>query len=99
MRVCSSRLSGVAGGVDQRAELLVGAPAAVEDALASLLVEPAAMPRGGGSSAGSTPRSSTAGDGATDALRLRAAATYVRRVYHPFLIREPALVRGEDDGG
>lgn len=47
----------------------VSVAAAVEDALASLLVE-----------------------GALDApLRARAALTWVRRLYHPFLIRQPAL--------
>lgn len=54
--------------VEHKIETLVAAPAAVEEALASLIV-----------------------DHQDRALQYRALLTYVKRVYHPFLLREPQV--------
>lgn len=51
--------------IEARMNMLVEAPAAVEDALASLLDDPDAT------------------------VRQRALLTYIRRIYHPFLLHEP----------
>ncbi len=101
-------------------ERLVGANAAVEDALASLLVDSgwaagwaaqrAAGARGGapggggGGAAGSGGVTSGGGSSSmgpashAGALRRRAALTYVKRLYSPYLLREP-LVQQYGDGG
>ena len=72
-----------------RMEMLVLAPAAVEDALASLLVEASVEP-GVGVPAGGTDAAATAHHCDVD-LQMRAAATYIRRVYHPYLLRDPVF--------
>lgn len=54
--------------IEAKMELLVGVQAAVDDALASLVV-----------------------DGSEPELQARAASTYVRRLYHPYLVRDPML--------
>jgi hypothetical protein len=54
--------------VEHKIETLVAAPAAVEEALASLIV-----------------------DHQDPALQYRALLTYIKRVYHPFLLREPQV--------
>ena len=56
-----------AASVENRIAMLVEAPAAVEDALASLL-----------------------GD-SDEVVRYRALLTYIKRIYFPFLLHEPAL--------
>jgi acetyl-CoA carboxylase/biotin carboxylase 1 len=56
-----------AAGVEERMAMLVEAPAAVEDALASLL------------------------DDDDEVVRQRALITYIKRIYFPFLLHEPAL--------
>ena len=60
----------VTSGLEAQVERLVGASAAVEDALAGLAVDAA---------------------GAPPPLRRRAALTYVKRLYSPFLLREPLV--------
>ena len=60
--------AGLSPHVEHKIETLVAAPAAVEDALASLIV-----------------------DHADRLLQSRALLTYVKRIYHPFLLREPVL--------
>eukprot|EP00200_Dunaliella_tertiolecta_P012627 CAMPEP_0202373002 /NCGR_PEP_ID=MMETSP1127-20130417/4091_1 /ASSEMBLY_ACC=CAM_ASM_000462 /TAXON_ID=3047 /ORGANISM="Dunaliella tertiolecta, Strain CCMP1320" /LENGTH=2753 /DNA_ID=CAMNT_0048969731 /DNA_START=204 /DNA_END=8465 /DNA_ORIENTATION=+ len=55
--------------IEAKMEMLVTVPAAVEEPLASLVVDPAVDP----------------------ALHARALVTYVRRLYHSFLLREPVL--------
>ncbi|GLC69098.1 hypothetical protein PLESTF_000789000 [Pleodorina starrii] len=65
----------VAPGVEAQIERLVGATAAIEDALAGLVVD---------------------ATGAHALLRRRAALTYVKRLYSPFLLREPAMQAAPD---
>lgn len=60
--------AGLSPHVEHKIETLVAAPAAVEDALASLIV-----------------------DHGDRLLQSRALLTYVKRIYHPFLLREPVL--------
>lgn len=57
-------------GVDHKIETLVAAPAAVEEALASLIVD---------------------NQDRYHALQYRALVTYIKRVYHPFLMCEPQV--------
>jgi len=59
-----------ATALDAKVRLLVEAPAAVEDALASLL------------------------DSRDATLAVRALTTYVKRVYHPFLLQDPFVIGG-----
>ena len=54
--------------MEHKIDTLVAAPAAVEEALASLIV-----------------------DHQDPALQYRALLTYVKRVYHPFLMRQPQV--------
>jgi iron-sulfur cluster repair protein YtfE (RIC family) len=56
--------------VEHKIETLVAAPAAVEEALASLIVD---------------------NQDKYHALQYRALVTYVKRVYHPFLMCEPQV--------
>lgn len=63
-----------ATALDAKVRLLVEAPAAVEDALASLL------------------------DSRDATLAVRALTTYVKRVYHPFLLQDPFVVGGPTAG-
>lgn len=56
-------------------DLLVTVPAAIEEALASLMLDPS-----------------------DPALQTRGALTYVRRIYHPYLIRQP-LIASPQAGG
>lgn len=58
--------------VEHKIETLVAAPAAVEEALASLIV-----------------------DHEDRALQYRALLTYVKRIYHPFLLGEPRVQDGK----
>ncbi|GLI66557.1 hypothetical protein VaNZ11_010442, partial [Volvox africanus] len=60
----------VVPGVEAQIERLVGATAAVEDALAGLVVD---------------------ATGSHALLRRRAALTYIKRLYTPFLLREPVM--------
>ena len=53
-------------------DLLVTVPAAIEEALASLMLDPS-----------------------DPALQTRAALTYVRRLYHPYLIRQPLIASSQ----
>lgn len=56
--------------VEHKIETLVAAPAAVEEALASLIVD---------------------NQDRYHALQYRALVTYVKRIYHPFLMCEPQV--------
>lgn len=56
--------------MEHKIETLVAAPAAVEEALASLIVD---------------------NQDKYHALQYRALVTYVKRVYHPFLMCEPQV--------
>jgi acetyl-CoA carboxylase/biotin carboxylase 1 len=64
-----------AAGIEDRMAMLVEAPAAVEDALASLI------------------------DHTDSAVGRRALATYIKRIYYPFLLHEPALSAPGGGGG
>jgi hypothetical protein len=59
--------------VEHKIETLVAAPAAVEEALASLIVD---------------------NQDKYHALQYRALVTYIKRVYHPFLMCEPQVRAG-----
>lgn len=61
--------------MEHKIETLVAAPAAVEEALASLIV-----------------------DHQDPMLQYRALLTYIKRVYHPFLLREPQARGGGERG-
>ena len=56
--------------VEHKIETLVAAPAAVEEALATLVVDPQDRD-----------------------LQYSALVTYIKRVYHPYLLREPTLMQ------
>lgn len=64
-----------ATSVEDRMAMLVEAPAAVEDALASLLYE------------------------ADETVRRRALLVYIKRLYFPFMLHEPAFEAAPEKGG
>lgn len=66
----SSTGGAITPAVEHKIETLVAAPAAVEDALASLIVD---------------------NQDKYHALQYRALVTYVKRIYHPFLMCEPQV--------
>jgi hypothetical protein len=84
-------------------ERLVSASAAVEDPLAGLLVDGAPSAAGAAAgtarAAGRSPAGGRALGGVPPGLRRRAALAYIRRLYSPFLLREPLLQALPLEGG